>query len=618
MKEKVRFYYGKLKTELVTYWDKPHKDEFLSYKQFVRFCVGGMGIDTFAFAAGLIGFFSGYYCGSIMGIAIRDFTVVSVTWTVLTYIFLPFSPLGMLIYENHGRLNRREKKIFLAYNGVRALVGVTCYILPSVLGESAMAFFNNILPGFLLVVGNMFVVSVVMDFIGWGIRYYFCPKHGRVKPFVVLYAIPAILMYSIIPWLPITKEMPYAQRIMILHLLFSFAGNFNGGYQSFYGMVNFMTQNTQERQRVFSIAPIPVGLINSIFGLIFPILINKVTLFGHTFMNYEDIWAYRVFIPIMGIISIALGSVFLPVKEQLIEQKIERPKVKFAEGARKVLKNKYLWIQNISGFLGCFGFVGVAIVNWWIIYSIRTAWVEGLVVGFIAFGSVGANIITPILTKRFEKQKIYVWGRLALVCTTAVCMLLYKVNLMWVYVVFSFFITALNTVVGGIGRGLGGDIMDYHQWRFGERCDSTSGVIGWFFSPPTLALSFVGPLILQNLGFTSDYGVLYDRVILDKLFTYSFLFSMLGGTLSLIPYFFYDLTSEKHRFYVAEIKERVKHADLEALKHHIRDGSYLNYDKDLLARLADEGIDVDAVVAEVQAEGEDVVDDYVAPAEVIA
>ena len=59
-----------------------------------------------------------------------DFSVINIISTVLGYVLMFMNPINVLIYENHGRLEKKTK-IFahLCYSG-KLIIGIGCYFLP--------------------------------------------------------------------------------------------------------------------------------------------------------------------------------------------------------------------------------------------------------------------------------------------------------------------------------------------------------------------------------------------------------------------------------------------------------------------------------------------------------
>ena len=565
-------------TDIKTHWNKPRPGEFVTDKQFFSFCASGLFTDMWWHGPGMIGSFGvSWFCGSMMGIVMKDFVTINMIGMVLGYVFIFMSPVGMLIYENHGRLNKSEKILMHSVTLTKIAVGFALYFFPA-------SFMQNTLRGFPYILANALFLGGITDYINWFVRYKFSPKHGRLKPFMVLSALPSVALGIAMPWINFTA-FDYPVKIAMLHGCFQVLGWFSSGFLADEGMPNFMSQNSQERQRLFSYAPILKGLLSSLTGIFMPMIITRATLFGHSLMGYEDIWTYRLLGPIFGGMSL-LGALFiLPVKENLIEQKINRPKVQFFKGSKQVFQNKYWWINNLTGLFGAFNHILGNFFTFWVVYQKRETWTLGFTGTLMIFGGTIGAFFVPMITKRFNKVKIVKYGRVAAVVILGIQMLLYKMDLFWPYIIFTFIAGPIRGICDGIGSGFGADILDYHQWKTGERADSLQGVFGWIFNPLNTLFSYIGPYIYVRLGYTSDWAIFHNTEIFTKVFDYTFLLALLGGLLSTIPFvLLYDLMPDKHKKYIEEIQERVREKDIGEILQHKENGTLHEIEPELLEK----------------------------------
>ena len=326
-------------------------------------------------------------------------------------------------------------------------------------------------------------------------------------------------------------------------------------YNSFIGingLVTFMTPNSQERQRLHSIVPIITGLFPSIISAIFPILIIKTG-------GYLNIKTYKVFVPVFAFLGVVITLAAAFCKERIIEPPMEkRKKVTFWKGAKNVLKNKYFWIINISNVIGQWqGLVG-SLLAWWFIYSLRMEWFSGIAANIVVIGMTAGNLLCPILTKRFQKRDILISFRAVTLLTVFGIALAVKFQNIYIFMISMFLKNTMTPVVDGVNVGLSADVLNYHQWKYGERADAMSGIFGWFLNPINMAIGLIIPWLLKSVGFTSDWDVLYDTQILNRVFSIYTWGSVAGLVLVTIPFFFYDLTKEKHDMCVKELQERLK------------------------------------------------------------
>ena len=531
-------------TYVKEHWNSPNEGEYLSLSETAAYTFGQAGIYIFMTFAGIMTFGATYFTGSIMGISNLDFTIIGIMSTVVNYILIVFNPIGVLIYENHGRLSRKMK-IFahIAYTA-EIVVGICCYFIPS---EG----FEFIIKGFPQLIGNMLLIAGVTNYITWIIRRAFSAKHGRLKPFLVICGIPSALIMSIIPYLPLL-DTTYTKRLIILHFAFSLMSYFYGNLTNVTGLVAFITPNSQERQRLYSIVPIITGLFPSIINMFLPMLISVTG-------GYLNLKTYRVFVPIFSFAGILVALSIVKCKERVIEPPIEkRKKVTFFKGAKNVLKNKYFWIINVSNTLGLYQWHIGNLLAWWFIYSLRMEWFSGVAANIVVVGMTVGNLLCPVLTRKFEKRDILILSRALTILMCFGIVLAVKTGNIYIFLISLTLKNTIQPVVDGVNSGLGADVQVYHQWKYGERADSMSGVFSWFLNPVNMVISYIVPYLLKLVGFTSDWDVLYDSEILTKVFSIYTWASIISLVLVTLPFIFYDLTKEKYETCVSELKQRVE------------------------------------------------------------
>ncbi len=526
------------------HWNSPNEGEYLSLSEMAAYTFGQAGVYIFMTFAGIMTFGATYFTGSIMGISNLDFTIIGIMGTVINYILIIFNPVGVLIYENHGRLSPKMK-IFahVAYMS-EIVVGICCYFIPS-------QGFEFIIKGFPQLIGNILLVSGVTNYLTWVIRRAFSAKHGRLKPFLVICGIPSALIMSIIPYLPLL-DMSYTKRLIVLHFAFTLMNYFYGNLTNLTGLVAFITPNSQERQRLYSIVPIITGLFPSLIGMFLPMLISVTG-------GYLNLKTYRVFVPIFCFTGILVSLAIVKCKERVIEPPIEkRKKVTFFQGAKNVLKNKYFWIINVSNTLGLYQWHIGNLLAWWFIYSLRMEWFSGVAANIVVVGMTVGNLLCPILTRKFEKRDILLLSRAFTILMCFGIVLAVKTGNIYIFLISLTLKNTIQPVVDGVSSGLGADVQVYHQWKYGERADSMSGVFSWFLNPVNMAISYIVPYLLKLVGFTSDWDVLYDSAILTKVFSIYTWASIISLVLVTVPFIFYDLTKEKYETCVSELKQRVE------------------------------------------------------------
>ena len=527
-----------------TNWNVPRKGEYTTLKEFMFYCLGIMGVCGFTFICNdTVSFTAGYLCGSIFEIKMIDFTIITVIALVVKYATLYIESISMTIFENLGHLGKGRTKKALAAYLVCLAVGIGCYFIPS---EP----FEFIIKGLPQIVANILVVMGVGGPINWFLRYKFCRKYGRYKPFLMFYGIPISIVTCVIPWIPTTLD--YTTRLVLLHLLFTVRTRFSSVYyDNPKAIVALITPNSDERQKYHSIGAIFLGALRSIFRIVFPIMIRATG-------GYLNVQSYRVFIPILCVFSFGMAFFMAGVKERVASGNTDAaPKVEFGRAAKSLLKNKYFWIINISAVFGLWNAIADNVINFTLIYSIRIEWV----IGFASIAGITSslgNIAIPFLIKKYEKRTVILFMRAIWVAVTAG----YFLGLVFpnysvpILLFFIFLRSGISAGCGTLTDGLNADALDYHQWKTGERADNMIGIFTWFTTPVSTFLGLVAPALLRSVGYTSDWDVLFDTVIFGRAMRIYIILGVVGLTLCTIPYFWYDLTREKHERCVAEIAER--------------------------------------------------------------
>lgn len=526
------------------HWSSPAEGQYLSLKEMAAYTTSQAGSYIYCTASNIVTFSASLFCGAIMEIPAMDFYLINLITTIIGYVLMFTNPVGMLIYENHGRLTKGMKLFaHTTYLG-QLILGAGCYFIPS-----------NTFEGFMMgapqIVGNILVTGGITGYTTWLIRRLFGAKHGRVKPMILSCAIPAMLLLSLIPYLPV-QNAPYVTKLTVLHFVFTLMNFFHNSFIGVNGLVAYMTPDSQERQKLYSIVPIITGLAPSIINVFFPILIASTG-------GYTSLKTYRIFVPIFAFIGALLTLTAAFCKERTIEEGIEtRKRVSFFEGAKNAFRNKYLWMINVSNVVGQWQWMVGNILQWWFIYSLREQRIYGIAANLVVIGMTPGNLACVWLIKKFQKRDILLISRAASIVAILGMLIAIKTENIIIFLICLFLRNTLQPIDTGVATGLGADAQIYHQWKFGERCDSISGVFSWLTNPLNLALGYFSPWILQLVGFTSDWDVLYDTEICSDVFSIHVWFNVISLFLSMIPFFFYNLTREKHDLCVKELQERLE------------------------------------------------------------
>lgn len=522
-------------------WSTPAPGEKTNLKEFLSYCVGTLGICGFTFVCSeMVAFTAGYFCGSIMEIKLMDFTIITFIALVVKYATLYIESINMTIFENLGHLTSSKAKKAAAAYIICTVIGIAFYFVPS-------APFDSIIKGLPGIIGNTLTVMGAGGLVNWYLRGKLCKKYGRYKPFMMIYGIPVTLITIAITFVPTTLD--YTVKLVLLHFLFTLRGRFTSIYcDNPTAIVALITPNMVERQKYYSIGGIFTGNLRSIFRIIFPILIVSTG-------GYLAVESYRVFIPILSVISLLIGLTFVKVKERVAVNQIETPKIDFKKSAKSLFENKYFWIINLANTFALWNALADGVINYIFIYQLRMEWIVGII-SIINVTSAVGNILTPWLIKRFEKRTCILIMRSVWIVMIALYPVALKLQSVIMLMVIIFIRSSISAACNGITANMGADVLDYHQWKTGERADNMQSIFAWFTTPVATVLGLVSPWLLEKFGYTSDWDVLFDASIFSNIM-YVYVFLTIGGlVISTIPYLFYNFTKAQHDKCVEEIRLR--------------------------------------------------------------
>lgn len=535
--------------ELKNWWKTPLQGEYTNLKEFLSYCFGTMGICGFTFICSeMVAFTGGYFCGSIMEIKLMDFTIITFIALIVKYATLYIESINMTIFENLGHLSKKKGKIAAVSYIICAVIGALFYLIPS-------AHFEFIIKGLPGIVGNILLVTGIGGLVNWFLRAKLCKKYGRYKPFMMIYGIPVIILTVIITFVPTTLE--YSIKIVLLHLLFTIRGRFTAIYcDNPTAIVALITPNMVERQKYYSIGGIFLGFFRSIFRIIFPIIIVSTG-------GYLAVQSYRVFIPILAVISMLMGLVFVNVKERVSENQMDTPKVEFKKSAKNLLSNKYFWIINIANTFALWNGLADGVITYIFVYKMRMEWISGII-SIIGVTSAVGNLLTPYLINKFEKRTCILTMRSIWIVVTACYFIALKVESVPMLLLLIFIRSAVSAACNGISNNMTADVLDYHQWKTNERADNMQTIFTWFTTPIATILGLVSPWILGKFGYTSDWDVLFDTTIFNNIMNVYVSLTLVGLVISTIPFIFYNFTKAQHDKCVEEIKQREDSTKIEA------------------------------------------------------
>ena len=528
-------------------WNHPNEGESLSIKEFAYFGLGGMGINTLADAVGVLGFAgTSTVVGMIFGISIKDAYVIGIIGTVIGYLLMP---LNALITDNLGQLPKKLMSTIHFSSLGLTVASIALWALPP-------TGLDNIVRDFPKHLAIKILCTIFGTYLSIYVLKFFSKKYGKFKPQMVLFGLPALAFATVLVFLPY-KEMRYPTKLILVHLITNLISTFSGPYSgNVEKMQARLTSNPQERIRIYSIAPLALGLMRSLFGMFFPVLAN---LSG----GQLNITSYRWIIPAFGGLGMLQGLLVIKAKERVIEAKDHKPKVDIVKAGREVFINKYLWIRNISGLFGGIGNLFQGSLGWILMFGgNRMEWITGIMLNLSYITTTPGNLTAPFFNKRFSKRQstlilksvvlLFQLGYLGIILvpndTTKIV----------IFMIFSLISSYFNSIHGPINASILPDIWDYQQWRSGERLEASTDLFGYLTTPLSMLLGYVSPMLMKSVGLVRDWDVMYDDDIRNKIIMLHIIVSLFGTVMQALPFIFYDLSPEKHRKILEDLKQRAE------------------------------------------------------------
>ena len=376
-------------------------------------------------------------------------------------------------------------------------------------------------------------------------------KGGKFLPFIQKSALPIFLLSTLFVWLPY-EYMNYITKavvVEVMYLAISIALSFY--MESYNYFQQIITPDSQERSNVMSISQIIYSLAPTISNAALPALA------GMTW-GRDNIWTYRVIYPCFTIIGLIMSLVFFrKVKERLILPKVKPEPVRMFDAIREVAKNKYYWMIQAAAWVVFLESGYGVILTWSFNYGFDGKYVgapEGIASLVIGNAALWSMMACPFAIKKFGKRNLLIiingFNVIAIVA------LYFAYRNIWLICIITYLNTFISTFWNIIQHNISADMRDYHQWKTGVRVDGLFGPLGMIGTVIGLFTGLFYPYIYESLGLKSDYTVLYDEAIRSNIFEALIFWSVIGAILNLVPFFFYDLTENKHKGYVEVLKVR--------------------------------------------------------------
>lgn len=535
--------------DVKTYWNVPREGEYVSNKEFMYFILGAGGCQSAAGGERYLYFSAGcFFVGAIYGLAMGDFVRLGFVGMVLGYFF---TPIDMLIMDNLGRVPRKTMRSINRICAGYLVFGIICMLIPQ-------RYTEFIMPALPQVVGSRFIMSVInVYFKRWVLRR-FAPKYGKYKPWIFVNWPFFVVTSVLLVYFPY-DSFSYHNKFWIMGLMFQVWWLFSN-YNDQHGAIeNVISPNTLERTRIMSIGSLIYNLFPSIVGIVLPIAVAATG-------GFTELRSYKTSI-LFTMLLFSPMCLFLAfkVQDRVIIDFDREPNIDFMRGIKAVFHNKYLWIRTASGVLGGFSQGLIDINTIMVVYMLRKDWVFGALHAIIGTTHIPAYLTARFFIKRYGKKKVWLAARYLSVFTSLFSIAAVLMNNFVLLIAVNYVSGVIAQYQSIADRGMTPDIWDYQQYVSNERFEGFMGSINMLTAPLGPFMALLVPTVYAGMGFSSDWTVLYDPVIRNKVFLFTILLSITVSLITILPMHFYDLTEDKHAQIIEELKrrQRVKHGEEE-------------------------------------------------------
>ncbi len=529
-------------------WNKPKDDYYLSYKEITAATGVTMGHGVVLDVTQYVELAAtSAVVSMIFGVSFTYIYIIGLMASIATYLF---TGLNVQVLDYLGKV---PKKTLIVYSS--ATVGALAVMLGLALsGWSFVKSLDAILPYFMWHLIIVTVARALPIYLNMLILRVFGKRWGKFKPWLLLMGVPTACSAIAVAYLPYQSLTPNN-----LLLAVSIASNLMMGlripYTSEY-LAKFqalLTCNRQERVFLNSFFPVLGGLLTSLTGMI----INPLaTLLG---LESTSIEIYRIILPLFSIVGLIPTALLILCHERTIVAKNHKVKINAKKAFVSAVTNKYLWITKLFNVFAEISTFTMMILQWTLLYHYKMQWLMAITV-IATLPATPANLITPLLTRKFSSRSIVVIMKTLQALSILSCLLIIRIPNETVVIILLLLACGLSTLFSKpaqvINNACVGDAWDFHQWKHGERMEGASEYIGYITIPLALALGYMTPFIYESVGFIGDYDIMYDSVMRSKVFTAHILLFALEVFMCMTPYFFYDLTPQKHKQMMQDLKDR--------------------------------------------------------------
>lgn len=481
-----------------------------------------------------------------------------------------------VVKEVTGHWNKPARGNFVSYKEVVSLgvggMGQQCVM--TLLGVLSLTAGNTLLGATLGIrpthLQTMAVIQTILNFAFFLIRGWIVDntrtRWGRFRPYIAVMGFPLVILTTIFVWLPF-ESMTYNNKL-IATFCFAIACSmvsplFTDTYSE---MQTVITPNSQERTRVIAINALIYSAAPTITGFLIPFLSQ--------FMGgLTDIRTYRYIYVAIAVVGVSLNLVTaFGCKERVVSSKTYTQKVNVFRGCAEIYRNKYWWLRTASGWIGFLEGASGVIFSWIYIYGTQNMTTYSLLTTILGSSAGIGMAIAPWVLTKLGNRKMLVYHNALNILFVGLMTFAFKTPIILFVLIYAN--SLINSFANVYNQSMHSEVKDYQQYLSGRRMDFMFGAAGLIGTPVTMLTGYVIPYVYEYFGLTTNYDILYDPFVRNSLFYVLCILSVIGAVLNLVPFFFYDLSREKHGNIVNVLRYRALFEDFEIEyydAHKIRD-----------------------------------------------
>ena len=397
---------------------------------------------------------------------------------------------------------------------------------------------------------------------------------GKFRPYMLWAGIPCLISTIALTWfIPCSSSVipfdtasmaPETLRIVKIVLIAIFFNLFSIAQplltNAFTAISQVISPNSKERTRVMGISEFLGNLGPSIVQFLLPTL--GLIFFGEK--SLENIWTYRIFMPLFGLAGFLLGLLVMTGShERVVLPKSYVNKIKFTDGMKILAKNKEFWLMTMTKFFGGFQGVLTTLLPWVCAYQLGNSGLTGIVQTITSVGFTPGIILAPIIISKLGARK----GGFIFAMGNAVAALIMFLTFRQGFAFFVISLFIYNFALGPqyiMQTSVMSDGFDAQQLKTDTRIEGFANnfqvmitTIGSIIS--TVVFTFVyesNGLVADPVTGETDYSILTNAAVREPIISTLILIVIGASVLTAVPYLFVTLDAGKMKGIRAALERR--------------------------------------------------------------